>query len=178
MKHGSGSEGEHLHGTSSISPCSPALPQLWEVSMANKGAPVHPSSYMNTFGHWYPNHHPHHQDAMHRPQMMWVDSFWTLESIGLHWTCWCLQRSPLRTESLGDLVYIHCILCVFWILKFSLQELFRHQRKKKGGGGVISLQALVAGSDISETWVCVCSLKDILDKITFFKYTVSVRLLY
>lgn len=135
MKHGSGSEGEHLHGTSSISPCSPALPQLWEVSMANKGAPVHPSSYMNTFGHWYPNHHPHHQDAMHRPQMMWVDSFWTLESIGLHWTCWCLQRSPLRTESLGDLVYIHCILCVFWILKFSLQELFRHQRKKKGGGG-------------------------------------------
>ncbi|XP_013768433.1 homeobox protein Dlx4b [Pundamilia nyererei] len=70
MKHGSGSEGEHLHGTSSISPCSPALPQLWEVSMANKGAPVHPSSYMNTFGHWYPNHHPHHQDAMHRPQMM------------------------------------------------------------------------------------------------------------
>lgn len=51
-------------------------------------------------------------------------------------------------------------------------------KKKKGGGGVISLQALVAGSDISETWVCVCSLKDILDKITFFKYTVSVRLLY
>lgn len=51
-------------------------------------------------------------------------------------------------------------------------------KKKKGGGGVISLQALVAGSDISETWVCVCSLKDILDKRTFFKYTVSVRLLY
>lgn len=50
--------------------------------------------------------------------------------------------------------------------------------KKKKGGGVISLQALVAGSDISEMWVCVCSLKDILDKITFFKYTVSVRLLY
>lgn len=69
MKHGSGSEGEHLHSTSSISPCSPGLPQLWEVSMANKGAQMHPNSYMNSFGHWYPNHHPH-QDAMTRPQMM------------------------------------------------------------------------------------------------------------
>ncbi|CAN9508634.1 unnamed protein product [Ophioblennius macclurei] len=69
MKHGSGSEGDHVHSTNSISPCSPALPQLWEVSMTNKGAPVHPSNYMNTFGHWYPNHHSH-QDAMPRPQMM------------------------------------------------------------------------------------------------------------
>lgn len=69
MKHGSGSEGEHIHSTNSISPCSPALPQLWEVSMANKGAPMHPNNYMNSFGHWYPNHHPH-QDAMSRPQMM------------------------------------------------------------------------------------------------------------
>ncbi|KAK5881010.1 hypothetical protein CesoFtcFv8_021861 [Champsocephalus esox] len=71
MKHGSGSEGEHLHSTSSISPCSPGHPQLWEVSMANKGAQMHPNNYMNTFGHWYPNHHHHpHQDAMPRPQMM------------------------------------------------------------------------------------------------------------
>ncbi|AWP17470.1 Homeobox protein Dlx4b [Scophthalmus maximus] len=69
MKHGSGSEGEHLHSTSSISPCSPGLPQLWEVSMANKGASMHPNNYMNSFGHWYPNHHPH-QDSMPRPQMM------------------------------------------------------------------------------------------------------------
>ncbi|XP_061563958.1 homeobox protein Dlx4b [Cololabis saira] len=69
MKHGSGSEGEHLHSSSSISPCSPALPQLWEVSIASKGAPMHPNNYMNSFGHWYPNHHPH-QDAMPRPQMM------------------------------------------------------------------------------------------------------------
>uniref|UniRef100_A0A3B3ZKC4 Homeobox domain-containing protein n=1 Tax=Periophthalmus magnuspinnatus TaxID=409849 RepID=A0A3B3ZKC4_9GOBI len=72
MKHGSGSEGEHLHSTAnSISPCSPSLPQLWEVSMANKSAQMHPNNYMNTFGHWYPNHHhPHHQDAVPRPQMM------------------------------------------------------------------------------------------------------------
>ncbi|KAM9837328.1 homeobox protein Dlx4b [Aulostomus maculatus] len=69
MKHGSGSEGEHLHSTNSVSPCSPGLPQLWEVSMANKGTPMYPNNYMNNFGHWYPNHHPH-QDAMSRPQMM------------------------------------------------------------------------------------------------------------
>lgn len=74
MKHGSGSE-EHLHSSSSISPCSPGLPQLWEVSMANKGGHMHPNSYMNSFGHWYPNHPPH-QDAMPRPQMMWVLCFW------------------------------------------------------------------------------------------------------
>ncbi|XP_034050157.1 homeobox protein Dlx4b [Thalassophryne amazonica] len=66
MKHGSGPEGEHLHGSNSISSCSP---HLWEVSMANKGAPVHPNSYVNTFGHWYPNRHAH-QDAMSRPEMM------------------------------------------------------------------------------------------------------------
>ncbi|XP_036391994.1 homeobox protein Dlx4b-like [Megalops cyprinoides] len=68
MKHGtSGPEGELLHTTSSISPCSPGLPQLWDVSMANKGAPMHSSGYMNNFGHWYPTHH---QDTMSRPQMM------------------------------------------------------------------------------------------------------------
>lgn len=79
MKHGgSGSEGEHLLSStaSSISPCSPGLPPpLWEVSMAAKGAQMHPNNYMNTFGHWYPNHHQHHhhhQDAVpsSRPQMM------------------------------------------------------------------------------------------------------------
>ncbi|XP_054877127.1 homeobox protein Dlx4b [Poeciliopsis prolifica] len=71
MKHGGGSEGEHLHSSSSISPCSPALPQLWEVSMATKAAPMHPNNYMNSFGHWYPNHHHHpHQDAVQRPQLM------------------------------------------------------------------------------------------------------------
>ncbi|KAF3704580.1 Homeobox protein Dlx4b DLX-7 Distal-less homeobox protein 4b [Channa argus] len=69
MKHGGGSEGEHLHSTNTISPCSPGLPQFWEVSVANKGAPMYPNNYMNSFGHWYPNHHPH-QESMSRPQMM------------------------------------------------------------------------------------------------------------
>ncbi|XP_069041663.1 homeobox protein DLX-6-like isoform X2 [Lepisosteus oculatus] len=68
MKHGSnGPEGEHLHPAASMSPCSPGLPPLWDVSMGSKGAPVHASSYMNSFGHWYP---AHHQDSMPRPQMM------------------------------------------------------------------------------------------------------------
>ncbi|MBN3272576.1 DLX4B protein, partial [Polyodon spathula] len=68
MKHGpSGPEGEHLHTTSSISPCSPNIPHLWDVSLANKGAPMPASSYMNNFGHWYPTHH---QDNMPRAQMM------------------------------------------------------------------------------------------------------------
>ncbi|XP_056153564.1 homeobox protein Dlx4b [Lampris incognitus] len=70
MKHSSGPEGEHLHSSSSISPCSPGLNQLWDVSLANKGTPVHPNSYMNNFGHWYPNQQHHHHDAGPRPHMM------------------------------------------------------------------------------------------------------------
>lgn len=77
MKHGSGPEGEHLHSTSSISPCSPGMPQLWEVSMANKGTPMHTNNYMNNFGHWYPNPHP---DTMSRPQMMWVDNLVSVQA--------------------------------------------------------------------------------------------------
>ncbi|TRY93949.1 hypothetical protein DNTS_022026 [Danionella cerebrum] len=68
MKHGSGGpEGELLHSTSSASPCSPGLPQLWDVSMPNKVPAMHPNSYMNNYSHWYP---PHHPDALPRPQMM------------------------------------------------------------------------------------------------------------
>nr|XP_055032433.1 homeobox protein Dlx4b [Misgurnus anguillicaudatus] len=64
MKHGSsGPEGELLQTSSSASPCSPGLSQLWEISMVNRVPPVHPSSYMNT-GHWY------HQDPVPRSQMM------------------------------------------------------------------------------------------------------------
>lgn len=80
MKHGGVAEGEHLHSTSSVSPRSPALPQLWEVSMASKGTPMHPNNYMNNLGHWYPNHHhhrphhhhhhPHQQETPARPHMM------------------------------------------------------------------------------------------------------------
>ncbi|KAM9539490.1 homeobox protein Dlx4a-like [Salvelinus alpinus] len=68
MKHGTGGpEGEHLHAGSSGSPCSPGMPPLWDVSMANKGTPAHSGGYMNNFGQWYPSHH---QESTPRTQMM------------------------------------------------------------------------------------------------------------
>ncbi|XP_067397186.1 homeobox protein DLX-4 [Emydura macquarii macquarii] len=68
MKQGpSGQEGERLHNSSSLSPCSPSIPPLWDVSVAGKGAPIPPGSYINSFGPWYP---PHHQDVMPRAHLM------------------------------------------------------------------------------------------------------------
>lgn len=107
IKRGSGSEGEHLHSTSSVSPCSPGMPPRWEVSVANKGAQMHPNNYMTSFGHWYPNHL--HQDAMPRPQMMWVD--WdAAHGARLQWTCWF----ALEAVSLENV--LNCVqMCVFKI---------------------------------------------------------------
>ncbi|XP_063071548.1 homeobox protein Dlx4a [Engraulis encrasicolus] len=69
MKHGSGGpEGEHLHAASSAPPCATGMPPLWDVSMTNKGGPMHSGGYMNSFGPWYPGHHQ--QDSMPRTQMM------------------------------------------------------------------------------------------------------------
>ncbi|XP_061893331.1 homeobox protein Dlx4a-like [Entelurus aequoreus] len=65
MKNGHcGPDGESLPPPlQSPSPqCSP-----WDASIAAKGAPVHPGSYMNSFGHWYPGHQP---DTMARAHMM------------------------------------------------------------------------------------------------------------
>lgn len=68
MKHGPGAaDGDHLHPASSVSPCSPGMPPLWDVSMTTKSTPMHSGGYMNNFGHWYPNNH---QDSMPRTQMM------------------------------------------------------------------------------------------------------------
>lgn len=89
MKHGpSGPEGEMLHTTSSSSPCSPGLSQLWEVSMANKVPSMHPSSYMNNYGHWYPSHH---QDPLPRPQMMWLSQRDSFVPCGHLWRCFPSQ---------------------------------------------------------------------------------------
>ncbi|KAJ3607333.1 hypothetical protein NHX12_024385 [Muraenolepis orangiensis] len=89
MKHGGAAElvqGEHLHGTvtspsSCASPRSPAssyMPStLWEAqsimasgkgtsSSSSSSSSMHPNSYMNNLGHWYPNHHHHHLHH-HRP---------------------------------------------------------------------------------------------------------------
>uniref|UniRef100_A0A8B9P2H7 Homeobox domain-containing protein n=1 Tax=Apteryx owenii TaxID=8824 RepID=A0A8B9P2H7_APTOW len=69
MKQGSSApDGEHLHpSSSSLSPCSPGIPPLWDVPLPGKGPPLAPSSYINSFGPWY---QPHSQDAVPRAPMM------------------------------------------------------------------------------------------------------------
>ncbi|XP_072741964.1 homeobox protein DLX-4 [Ciconia boyciana] len=68
MKQGSSvPDGEHLHTAASLSPCSPNIPSLWDIPVPGKGAPLAPSSYINSFGAWY---QPHPQDAIPRAPMM------------------------------------------------------------------------------------------------------------
>ncbi|XP_029877444.1 homeobox protein DLX-4 [Aquila chrysaetos chrysaetos] len=68
MKQGSSApDGEHLHTAASLSPCSPNIPPLWDIPVPGKGAPLAPSSYINSFGAWY---QPHPQDAIPRAPMM------------------------------------------------------------------------------------------------------------
>lgn len=108
---------------------------------------------------------------------------------GLRWCEWtvighlspsgCAELAGASRGLLSEALRRPCLYSLYFVCVLNFRILTtRNIKEKKGGGGVISLQASVAGSDISETWVCVCSLKDILDKRTFFKYTVSVRLLY
>ncbi|KAF7705127.1 homeobox protein Dlx4b [Silurus meridionalis] len=68
MKHGpTGPEGElQAARAHAQSPCSPALPALWDVPMAGKSVHAHPGGYMNSFGQWYPSS----QDTLPRPHMM------------------------------------------------------------------------------------------------------------
>ncbi|XP_074783118.1 homeobox protein DLX-4 [Athene noctua] len=68
MKQGSSApDGEHLHTAASLSPCSPNIPPLWDIPVPGKGAPLAPSSYINSFGAWY---QPHPPDAIPRAPMM------------------------------------------------------------------------------------------------------------
>ncbi|XP_054032650.1 homeobox protein DLX-4 [Dryobates pubescens] len=69
MKQGSSlPDGEHLHTTTtSLSPCSPNIPPLWDIPLPGKGPPLAPSSYINSFGAWY---QPHPQDTIPRAPMM------------------------------------------------------------------------------------------------------------
>lgn len=68
MKQSSGvPEGEHLHTTTSLSPCPSNIPPLWDIPVPGKGAPLAPSSYINSFGAWY---QPHPQDTIPRAPMM------------------------------------------------------------------------------------------------------------
>ncbi|XP_053550481.1 homeobox protein DLX-4 [Bombina bombina] len=65
MKHGSSvQDGDLSHTSSSLSPCSPNMPPLWEMPSVGKTAQIS-SSYMNSFSPWYQT-----QDNMSRPPMM------------------------------------------------------------------------------------------------------------
>lgn len=62
-------ESDPLQGSAALSPRSPALPPVWDVSASAKGVSMPPNSYMPGYSHWYSSPH---QDTMQRPQMMWV----------------------------------------------------------------------------------------------------------
>ncbi|XP_012891305.1 PREDICTED: homeobox protein DLX-6 [Dipodomys ordii] len=60
-------ESDPLPGSAALSPRSPALPPVWDVSASAKGVSMPPNSYMPGYSHWYSSPH---QDTMQRPQMM------------------------------------------------------------------------------------------------------------
>nr|XP_013796938.1 PREDICTED: homeobox protein DLX-6 [Apteryx mantelli mantelli] len=60
-------ESDPLPGSAALSPRSPALPPVWDVSASAKGVNMPPNSYMPGYSHWYSSPH---QDTMQRPQMM------------------------------------------------------------------------------------------------------------
>nr|XP_003222168.2 PREDICTED: homeobox protein DLX-6 [Anolis carolinensis] len=60
-------ESDPLPGSATLSPRSPGLPPVWDVSASAKGVNMPPSSYMPGYSHWYSSPH---QDTMQRPQMM------------------------------------------------------------------------------------------------------------
>ncbi|MXQ83335.1 hypothetical protein E5288_WYG001405 [Bos mutus] len=60
-------ESDPLPGSAALSPRSPALPPVWDVSASAKGVSMPPNSYMPGYSHWYSSPH---QDTMQRPQMI------------------------------------------------------------------------------------------------------------
>ncbi|KAG8443107.1 hypothetical protein GDO86_011792 [Hymenochirus boettgeri] len=56
-----------LPGTAALSPRSPAIPPVWDVTGSTKGVNMPPNSYMPGYSHWYSSPH---QDTMQRSQMM------------------------------------------------------------------------------------------------------------
>lgn len=86
-------ETDPLPGSATLSPRSPGLPPVWDVSASAKGVNMPPNSYMPGYSHWYSSPH---QDTMQRPQMMWSvqeqplglangASSWVLGWIGSAW---------------------------------------------------------------------------------------------
>ncbi|XP_069067836.1 homeobox protein DLX-6 [Pleurodeles waltl] len=60
-------DSDPLPGTAALSPRSPALPPVWDVSASAKGVNMAPNTYMPGYSHWYSSPH---QDTMQRSQMM------------------------------------------------------------------------------------------------------------
>ncbi|KAM9308062.1 homeobox protein DLX-6 [Gastrophryne carolinensis] len=60
-------ESDPLPGSAALSPRSPAIPPVWDVSGSAKGVNLPPNSYMPSYSHWYSSPH---QDTMQRSQMM------------------------------------------------------------------------------------------------------------
>lgn len=60
-------ESDPLPVSAALSPRSPAIPPVWDVTASAKGVNIPPNSYMPTYSHWYSSPH---QDTMQRSQMM------------------------------------------------------------------------------------------------------------
>ncbi|XP_043921843.1 homeobox protein DLX-6 [Protopterus annectens] len=60
-------ETDPMPGSAALSPRSPGIQPVWDVSASTKGVNMPPNSYMSGYSHWYPSPH---QDTMQRPQMM------------------------------------------------------------------------------------------------------------
>lgn len=56
-------ESEPLPGSMSLSPRSPTMPPIWDVSASAKGVNMAANSYMPGYSHWYSSPH---QDSMQR----------------------------------------------------------------------------------------------------------------
>lgn len=56
-------EMDPLPGSIALSPRSPAIPPIWDVSASSKGVNMSANSYMPGYSHWYSSPH---QDAMQR----------------------------------------------------------------------------------------------------------------
>ncbi|XP_067282432.1 homeobox protein Dlx6a [Pseudorasbora parva] len=56
-------ESDTLPGSIALSPRSPAIPPIWDVSASSKGVNMSANSYMPGYSHWYSSPH---QDAMQR----------------------------------------------------------------------------------------------------------------
>lgn len=56
-------DSEPIPGSMSLSPRSPTIPPIWDVSASSKGVNMTANSYMPGYSHWYSSPH---QDSMQR----------------------------------------------------------------------------------------------------------------